>query len=92
MTEQVFYIMDIQDTTNNWETTLQGVKTYIIDFWSENDYEDEEFETEEQWNDFVDMVESTDDPEQLDECLQGFGYTLFTSEKEMYEWIEEFGL
>lgn len=90
MTEQTFYIMDLQDTANNWEATLQEVKQYIIDYWVDNDPEDVEFETEQAWEDFTELVQNGD-TEQLDSCLQGIGYVLFDSEKDMRDWIKEFG-
>lgn len=89
-TEKTYFIMDLHDITNYWEDNLQGVKQYIIDYWIDNDTDDEEFETEEEWNDFVETVQAGN-PEQLDGNLQGIGYTLFNSEKDLNEYREEFG-
>lgn len=82
---QAVIIMDLQDNTHWWETTLEDAKRFYLEM-----FESEEFDSEEDEKEFERMVEEADF-EKLGKQLEICDYTLFKDEKEMYEWKEEVG-
>ncbi|MDZ4632285.1 hypothetical protein ORN01_25345 [Bacillus cereus] len=82
---QTVIIMDLQDNTHWWETTLEDAKRFYSEM-----FDSEEFESYEEEKEFDTMVENADF-EKLGKQLEICDYTLFKNENEMNRWKEEVG-
>jgi hypothetical protein len=87
MTEKTYVVMDIQDVNDYWTGTLKDVAEFLANFWGN----DEEM-TESEFDAYIDELqddEKTENTSNIDSKLQGIGYTLFESEEDRLEWVEE---
>ncbi|MDA2738395.1 hypothetical protein PDQ75_24900 [Bacillus cereus group sp. Bc015] len=84
--EKIYFVVDIQDVTEWYEMNLDEVREFLNNHWGIDDYETEQEMLEHEQK----MLNA--DISELDDMLQGIGYTVFESEQEMHEWREEVGL
>jgi hypothetical protein len=79
-------VMDMQDYNTFWEMTLEEVAGFLSAIWG-----DDEEMTESEFAAYFDALQddvNTENTSELDNKLQGIGYTLFENEQDRLEFIE----
>jgi hypothetical protein len=81
--EKTYIIMDAQNPVDNWGVTLDEAKSFLG-----GHFEEDDFETEEEYNQYHERLENADYSE-LQLMLTGIDYRLFENEEERLEWVRE---
>ncbi|MFT9494353.1 MULTISPECIES: hypothetical protein [Bacillota] len=80
-------LADLQNPEEEfWYVTLEEGKDFLSRLWVDSE---DDFETEEEHEDFMEKIDKIDNWKELDDRLQGCDYGIFDNEEELKNWTFE---
>lgn len=80
---QTKILVDLQDLTDFQYVDLQQGKDFLLSLWTGSDDSSEDFESEDEYDTFIESLENITEWAELDSILQGCAYTICANENEL---------